>query len=69
MLLWRWFADAMVYLTFFLSLSGIYLWLALRAERRIGVTLLAASAISLAGIVYAVIRSSRSPRAPASRAS
>ncbi len=56
MLIWRWFADATVYLTFFLTLSGIYLWFALRAERRIGAALLAAGALSFAGIVYAVIR-------------
>lgn len=56
MLIWRWFADATVYLTFFLTLSGIYLWFALRAERRIGFMLITAGALSFAGIVYAVIR-------------
>ncbi len=56
MLVWSWFADATVYLLFFISISGIYLWLALRAERVIGLVLLAAGALSFLGIVYAIIR-------------
>jgi hypothetical protein len=55
MRIWRWFADFTVYLTLFLSASGIYLWLLLRAERRVGVVLLAAGALSFAGIIYALI--------------
>jgi hypothetical protein len=31
---WRWLADATVYLFLFISVSGIYLWYVLRAERR-----------------------------------
>ena len=54
MAIWRWFADATVYLVLFLSVSGIYLWYALRAERAIGIALLAAGAISFTGIVYAL---------------
>ena len=53
---WRWFADGTVYLLLFVSLSGLYLWTALRAERRIGLTLLTAGAASFAGLIYAVIR-------------
>jgi hypothetical protein len=52
---WRWVADATVYLILFLSVSGIYLWAALRSERRIGLMLLAAGAVSFFGIVYAVV--------------
>ncbi|MBI1355741.1 MAG: hypothetical protein GC160_15485 [Acidobacteria bacterium] len=52
---WRWLADGTVYLTLFLSLSGIYLWVALRAERRVGLALIAAGALSFGGIVYAVV--------------
>jgi len=37
---WRWLADITVYLVLFISISGIYLWLVLRAERRIGLALL-----------------------------
>ena len=53
---WRWLADATVWLTLFLSVSGIYLWTVLRAERRIGLGLIAAGACSFFGLVYAVIR-------------
>ena len=53
---WRWFADATVYLVMFISVSGIYLWYALKAERRVGLTLLAAGAVTFFGLIYAVIR-------------
>lgn len=52
---WRWVADATVYLILFLSVSGIYLWAVLRAERRIGLMLLAAGALSFFGLVYVVV--------------
>lgn len=52
MRIWRWLADATVYVVLFLSLSGIYLWYVLRAERRIGFALLAAGALSFFLIVY-----------------
>ncbi len=52
---WRWFADATVYLVMFVSLTGIYLWYAIRAERRIGLALLSAGAMTLLGLIYAVI--------------
>jgi hypothetical protein len=38
----------------FLTLSGVYLWIALRAERRIGLTLLSLGALSFFGLIYAV---------------
>jgi hypothetical protein len=53
---WRRFADATIYLTLFVSISGVYLWYALKAERRIGFALVAAGTISFFGIIYAVIR-------------
>ena len=53
---WRVFADATIYLTLFISLSGLYLWYVLKAERIVGLVLLAAGAISFFGIMYAVIR-------------
>lgn len=53
---WRWFADGTVYVILFVTLSGIYLWAVLRAERVPGLALLAAGALSFIGIVYAVIR-------------
>ncbi len=51
---WRWAADATVYLTLFLSVSGIYLWAVLRSERKAGLILLVAGIVSLGGIIYAV---------------
>jgi hypothetical protein len=42
--IWRWLTDATVYLVLFLSISGVYLWAVLRAERRIGL------------VVYAIAR-------------
>src|ERR1017187_9155411 len=65
MRLWKWSADATVYLILFLTVSGIYLWIALRAERRIGLALIAAGAFSFAGIVYVVCRYSTPHRDPA----
>jgi hypothetical protein len=52
---WRWFADATIYLTMFISLSGIYLWWVLKAERRIGFTLLGLGAVTFFGLIYAVL--------------
>ena len=53
---WKPFADATIYLTLFITVSGIYMWYAIRAERKIGFALLAAGALSFFGIIYAVIR-------------
>jgi hypothetical protein len=53
---WRWMADATVYLTLFISVSGIYLWYVLRAERPVGFILLLAGALSFFGMAYALIR-------------
>ncbi len=52
---WYWFADATVYLVLFITVSGLYLWYALRAERRTGLALLAAGALSFAGLLYALV--------------
>jgi hypothetical protein len=54
--LWKFLADGTVCLTMFVSISGIYLWAVLRAERRIGLTLIAAGGLSLFGLVYALAR-------------
>jgi hypothetical protein len=51
---WRWFADATVYLTLFITISGLYLWVMLRAERRVGLVLLFAGTVTFFGIAYAV---------------
>ena len=52
MRVWRWLADATVYLILFISVSGIYLWYALRAERSVGLILLFAGALSFFGMAY-----------------
>lgn len=54
--IWRLFADTTIYLLLFISLSGVYLWWAIKAERRVGYAVLTAGAFTFAGLVYAVIR-------------
>ena len=56
MMVWRWMADATVYLILFISLSGVYLWYALRSERSVGFFLLFGGALSLFGLAYALSR-------------
>jgi len=51
---WRWMADATVYLILFISVSGIYLWYVLRAERSVGYILIVAGALSFFGMAYAL---------------
>ena len=51
---WRWLADTTAYLVLFISVSGIYLWYALRAERKVGIVLLFAGALSFFGLAYAL---------------
>ena len=53
---WRWFADATVYFTMFVTITGMYLWYAIKAERRIGLAMLTAGAVTFFGLIYAVIR-------------
>lgn len=51
---WRWLADGTVYLLLFISATGLYLWFAIRAERRIGIALLGAGTASFFVLVYAL---------------
>ena len=51
---WRWLADTTAYLILFISVSGIYLWYVLRAERRVGFVLLFAGGLSFFGLAYAL---------------
>jgi hypothetical protein len=51
---WRWMADATVYLILFISVSGLYLWYVLRAERAVGLILLFVGAVSFFGMAYAL---------------
>ena len=54
--LWRWLADATIYLLLFISITGVYLWWAINAERRIGLTLLTAGVVTLVAAVYVIVR-------------
>ena len=51
-LVWRWLADATVYLVLFISATGVYLWLTIKTERRIGLALLGAGAVTAVACVY-----------------
>ena len=53
---WSVLSDATVYLLLLITATGVYLWLVLRAERRAGLLLLAAGAISFFGTVYALTK-------------
>jgi hypothetical protein len=52
---WRGVADATIYLLLFISLSGAYLWWAIKAERRTGIALLAAGAVTFFGLIFAIL--------------
>jgi hypothetical protein len=49
---WRWLSDGTVYLLLFISVSGLYLWFAIKAERRIGLAFLGAGAFSFFVLIY-----------------
>ena len=53
--LWGWLTDATVYMLLLISVTGVYLWAVLKAERRIGLLLLGAGALSFAGAIYAMV--------------
>lgn len=51
---WRLLADISTYGLLFLTFSGVYLWVVLKAERRIGLVLLALGGVSFFGLIYAL---------------
>lgn len=51
---WGWLADATVYLTLFLTISGIYLWLFIKAEWKIGWIMLGGGVASFVSIILAI---------------
>jgi hypothetical protein len=51
---WARFADAAVYGTIFLTVSGLYLWWFFKAERRIGWVLLVAGLATVGGLAGAL---------------
>ena len=52
---WGWAADASVYLLLFVSVSGIYLWVVLRAERKAGIVVLGAGAVTFVLLVGSIV--------------
>ncbi|MGH9723369.1 MAG: hypothetical protein ACRD8O_24420 [Bryobacteraceae bacterium] len=54
MRVWRTLADVSAYGLLFLTLSGLYLWAMLRAERSIGIVLLSLGGVSFFGLIYAI---------------
>lgn len=52
---WGWFADLTIYLTLFITISGLYIWWALRTERRIGLAMLAAGVLTFVGFLNALL--------------
>lgn len=52
---WRWLADITVYLLLLVTTTGIYLWAVLKAERRLGVALIGAGAVTCGGMIYALL--------------
>ena len=55
-LVWSKLADTTVYLTLFVTISGIYLWWVLKAERRVGLALLSSGFLTFAGLAYVLVR-------------
>lgn len=53
--LWRSFADAAVFLLLFVSASGVYLWAAIKKERKTGLVLVAAGSICFLAGIYALV--------------
>jgi hypothetical protein len=53
--MWGWLADTTVYLTLFLTVSGIYLWVVLKAERRTGLIAFGAGCVTFGAAIYALL--------------
>ncbi len=54
--LWGYLADAAVYLLFFLTATGIYLWLVIKSERRVGLVLAGVGVASFSVVIYGLCR-------------
>jgi hypothetical protein len=53
--LWGWVADTTVYVTLFLTVSGVFMWLVLKSERRNGLVALGAGCLSFGASIYALL--------------
>jgi hypothetical protein len=51
---WGWATDATIFLWLFITMSGVYLWFAINAERTIGIALLAGGAATFVALVYVI---------------
>lgn len=51
---WSWLADGTAWLLVFLSVSGFYLWFALKVDRPVGWIMITAGSASLLGALYAI---------------
>ena len=49
--LWGWSVDVVICLVLFLTLSGVYLWLLIKGERKIGIVLLVGGVACFAAVV------------------
>jgi hypothetical protein len=53
--MWAWLADWTVYLVLFVTASGVYLWTAVKAERRAGLLFLGAGMLSFVLLVVGLV--------------
>jgi hypothetical protein len=53
--LWRGAADLTIYLTLFVTITGVFLWWTLRAERRVGLVLLSLGTLSLVACIHVLL--------------
>ena len=52
---WGWVADANVYLLLFVSVSGVFLWAVVRAERKAGLVFLGGGILSFIGLIVGIV--------------
>ena len=53
--MWTWLMDTVVYAILLISVSGIYLWTVIKAERKTGLILLGAGCLSFAVMVSTIV--------------
>lgn len=53
--IWTWLIDAVVCAILFISVSGVYLWAVIKAERKIGLILLGAGGLTFVVMVSTII--------------
>ena len=52
---WTWLADSTIYLLLFITISGLYLWWAIKGERTIGLLIACAGAVTMFGLIFAIL--------------